>query len=89
MSNFKRYMTYIPPFTGTLDEELENFTSHNFKSETVEWAGYMIDREICTYCGVGTASEESKYPCGERPEPVTWSEFVALMTACGRADEIP
>jgi hypothetical protein len=88
MSNWKRYGTYCPPFDGTLDEEMNNFASHYFHPETVEWAGYTIDRDVCVRCSWGSKSEQAKYPCGEAPPEVLWHEYVKLMRDAGRGDEL-
>ena len=88
MSNWKRYDLYCPPFTGSLDDEMNNFATHYFHPETVEWAGFTIDRDICVKCGWGSKSEQAKYPCGEAPQEVGWGEYSRLMREAGRDDEL-
>jgi hypothetical protein len=88
MSDWKRYSTYCPPFLGSPDEEMDNFATHYFHPETVEWAGYTIDRDVCIKCSWGSKSEQAKFPCGSSPIEVTWGEYAQMMRDAGRGDEL-
>jgi len=89
MSNFKRRATYTPPFAGTIEEEIDNFNTHDFVPKVTVWMGYTIDVEQCTKCKIGSPNELAKYPCGQAPEKVGWWEYCELMIAAGRENEIP
>jgi hypothetical protein len=88
MSNWKRYSTYCPPFSGSPDEEMDNFATHHFYPETVEWAGHTIDRDVCIKCSWGSKSEQAKFPCGSAPLEVTWGEYAQMMREAGRENEL-
>jgi len=71
----KRLVSLVPPFPGTDAEAQTNINGHHWRVVRLhelypealdEWPPVVH----CHKCGVLADSEQSKYPCGQKPQPI-------------------
>ena len=86
------YQKWTPPFTGSKEEELSNFITHNWVQVVVESPvnpNVKASYTSCSKCHATTHDDAQKYKCGEVPEKVAYEQYKSLMVRLGRGAELP